>query len=440
MDVLGQSPFAWLELDKDGSPTDAGAVSAVAAMLADREVGDLVVMAHGWKNDRADATKLYGALWEQACKRIVSRSRASIAVCGVLWPAKAFRTETDGAAATTHEGATFAAGGGAARRDLSETEFETMLADVTDLMGEDAGSGLATKARAAAADPDRERAISLHGDIVDAMPPTPDDPETSAHRDLLSRVDAKLALDALRAPPSTRQRAGVAQGASGVGEVVEGARAAIARLLNQLTYFEMKRRAGVVGSALGGRILPSIATGRPVRLHLVGHSFGARLVTAAAAGFRGPHDLELRTLTLLQGAFSHNAFSRGGDGRIKGVFPDLVGSPAAAPVTIVATHTHNDLACTLAYAIASRLSGDVARSIGDAADAFGAMGANGARNIDADHLADEDTTQAFRPVAGKVNNILADAFIKQDGAKDAHNNVATPECGRLLAAVVDGTS
>ena len=440
MSMLGPSPFEWVRLDSCGSPVDPDVIAAIGAMLAVPGVDDLVVFAHGWKNDEADATKLYGTLWGHACAKIAKRPCASIAVCGVLWPAKAFRTETDGASAATLGGGALAAGGRAARRDLSDSEFETMLTDVDDVMDGDAGPKVGATARAAAADPDRRHATSLHSAIVDAMPLTPDDPETAAHRELLLRLDPKLALDVLREPPSTRLRGGVVQGAIDVGSAVAGTRAAIARLLNLLTYFEMKRRAGVVGSALGGTIFPSIATARPVRLHLVGHSFGARLSTASAAAFPGSRDLKLETLTLLQGAFSHNALSRGSAGKIRGVFPDLVGSPPAAPVTIVATHTHNDLACTLAYAIASRLSNDIARGIGDAADAFGAMGANGAQNIEADSLAPEDAAKAFRPVVGKVNNVLADDFIKEEPGIDAHNNVAGPECGRLLARVIDGAS
>ena len=41
------------------------------------------------------------------------------------------------------------------------------------------------------------------------------------------------------------------------------------------------------------------------RVHLVGHSFGGRLMTAATAAAEG----KISNLTLLEGAFSHNALS-----------------------------------------------------------------------------------------------------------------------------------
>jgi hypothetical protein len=69
---------------------------------------------------------------------------------------------------------------------------------------------------------------------------------------------------------------------SAVGEVFSGPRAAIARFLNQLTYFEMKNRAGIVERGQGADVLPQLAVAAQVRLRLVRHSFGARL--------RGRHD------------------------------------------------------------------------------------------------------------------------------------------------------
>ncbi len=49
-----------------------------------------------------------------------------------------------------------------------------------------------------------------------------------------------------------------------------------------------------------------------VRIHLAGHSFGVRLVTAAAlGGFEGDPLLPASSLTLLQAAFSHHGFAEG---------------------------------------------------------------------------------------------------------------------------------
>jgi hypothetical protein len=55
---------------------------------------------------------------------------------------------------------------------------------------------------------------------------------------------------------------------------------------------------------------------RVQRIHLVGHSFGGRVVTAAvAASTTG----KLQTMTLRQTAFSHNGFARSMNGFFRSV-------------------------------------------------------------------------------------------------------------------------
>ena len=64
------------------------------------------------------------------------------------------------------------------------------------------------------------------------------------------------------------------------------ANAKIAYILNLFAYNEMKIRAGVVGDGLATHVLnPLVAAGK--RVHLVGHSFGGRLMTAATAAVEG---------------------------------------------------------------------------------------------------------------------------------------------------------
>jgi len=74
-----------------------------------------------------------------------------------------------------------------------------------------------------------------------------------------------------------------------------------------LSFWVMKRRAGEVGERLGREYLAPLWRSLPTtpRLHLVGHSFGAKLVTSAVLGGARP-----ASLTLLLGAFSAFAFAR----------------------------------------------------------------------------------------------------------------------------------
>ena len=80
---------------------------------------------------------------------------------------------------------------------------------------------------------------------------------------------------------------------------MSGIKAAARRVANLSTYYEMKQRAGTVGSTGVAQLLRRLRERKPdVRLHLVGHSFGGRLVTAAAHAL--PSRTPAVTISLLQ--------------------------------------------------------------------------------------------------------------------------------------------
>lgn len=75
---------------------------------------------------------------------------------------------------------------------------------------------------------------------------------------------------------------GPAGGAAGLGDVFSGIKAAALRVLNYATYYLMKERAGVVGRDGVCKVVSKIvATSPKLRVHLIGHSFGGRVVAAA---------------------------------------------------------------------------------------------------------------------------------------------------------------
>ncbi len=198
------------------------------------------------------------------------------------------------------------------------------------------------------------------------------------------------------APPG-----GIAGGGSGS---LGGAR----RLLNLTTYYQMKARAGVVGAGLNF-VLAQIRQKIPgVRIHLVGHSFGARAVTAAVDGAT---PFAPASLTLLQGAFSHNALTSRFDGNRNGAFHRVVDDgKVAGPIAI--THTANDQAVGLAYALASRIAGVDMSAFGDENDRFGGIGRNGAIRLPSGKVVRLTLPAAGVAIAlasGKVNNLLADS-------------------------------
>jgi pimeloyl-ACP methyl ester carboxylesterase len=147
----------------------------------------------------------------------------------------------------------------------------------------------------------------------------------------------------------------------------------------------MKIRAGVVGNGLAAQVLnPVLADGK--RVHLVGHSFGGRLMTAATAAAEG----KISNPTLLQGAFSHNALSLDPDGPINGAYRSVIDN-AKVSGRIAAAHSDHDAAVWIAYPLASRVfrdsyslrlaAGPLGQVLGGPTDRYGAMGANGPQNL-----------------------------------------------------------
>jgi hypothetical protein len=229
-------------------------------------------------------------------------------------------------------------------------------------------------------------------------------------------------------PGTARAAAG---GALGLGDALTGARAAASRLLNYATYYVMKDRAGRVGRGLAD-VLERIRRERPdLVLHLVGHSFGARVVTSAAhaATLEPP----VASLTLLQAAFSHNGFAVPHDGRPTGAFRGvLTEHKVSGP--IVVTCTRNDRAVGVAYPLASRIARQNNAGLGDRNDPYGGLGRNGAVStpeaVEGFLMA---TTGRYSFESGKVHNLVSDDFISDHGA------VTGPEVGHALLGAMSVT-
>jgi pimeloyl-ACP methyl ester carboxylesterase len=119
-----------------------------------------------------------------------------------------------------------------------------------------------------------------------------------------------------------------------------------------------------------------------IRIHLIGHSFGGRLVSSVANAFPGGDwGHQVSSTYLLQAAFSQFGFSKNylGTG-LDGAFRNVLARNAVCG-EIAVTHTTNDIANGLAYPLASRLFNQVASAVGDANDLYGATGANGAQDV-----------------------------------------------------------
>lgn len=422
-----------LEFTRDGQIFDTKQVDAVVNALP--QFSDLLVFSHGWNNDLADARALandfLGKVQDVLDGGIVPdvQGRRFGAVI-VLWPSKKFTDDE------------LIPGGGAASAALNEdlAPVEQMLEELKN-------------------DPDRlgERDVRLvRRLIIDQAKVLLPQLKTSSQarreyvfllRSLLTPADAhaddgslefftrspdevfKEMSDAVAAPlgPNPGGSASVganAGGAAGLKDIADGIVGAARRIANFTTYYQMKERAGIVGRTGLNQVLRRLRQENPaIRLHLIGHSFGARLVTAAADALDA--NTIAVTLTLLQAAYSHNGLAHKFDGQNDGFFRKLISNNHVSGPIII-THTKNDTAVGIAYPLASRLSHTKAAAFGDENDPYGGLGRNGAQHTpEAKGLALADLPAhqpgPYKFVSGKVYNLKADKFIRD------HNDICKHE-------------
>ena len=174
-------------------------------------------------------------------------------------------------------------------------------------------------------------------------------------------VETLTALADLAAPPAQFEggAAGlfdsIGDAIGGIGDKIQaGAREA----LRAAAYWKMKQRAGVVGTKGLAPILGEIVKASPgVRIHLIGHSFGARVVSFALDSVDGTWEGEnspIKSLLLLQGAFSKWAF----DADLEfdpGRAGALSGRQNRVDGPLMVTHTMKDSAVGKMYPLASML-------------------------------------------------------------------------------------
>lgn len=190
--------------------------------------------------------------------------------------------------------------------------------------------------------------------------------------------------------------------------------------IDNASYFQMKTRAGEVGALGLAPCLQTLHFRKPhLRLHLAGHSFGARLVTAAVSAL--PPGV-IRSLTLIQAAFSQFAFEP------TGAFYNVL-EPRRVTGPILVTHSSHDRAVGYAYPIASRLAHQNASALGDQSDPYGGLGRNGAPHAPTVPLADLNQLRAH--LAAPIVNLESSAII------GSHTDVNHPAVAAAIRAAIE---
>lgn len=424
-DIAG-IPYVAARFDKDGAALNENQLTLPAGTT------DLFVVSHGWNNTDRQAEKLYRDLFENfASVAPELLTKRKLAIVGVIWPSKQFTDVVAAASAAQGGSAGFGASSAAADKTI-----KAKLDEIAKMFGKEAAAKIKT---AKGLIGKLETDPGARDEFVDELRSLLD--PSAAHEEDNSKLFFKMSgakmLEKLQVPTplvsagsggggaSFRHRPASTSlgGAAGLGDTFKGVKAGAIRFLNYFTYYEMKERAGTVGQNGVGPMLDRLAL-KVQRIHLVGHSFGGRVVTAAAAGSTTE---KLQTMALLQTAFSHNGFSKS----MKGFFRKVLDRERIKGPILV-THTPNDKAVGIAYPTASRLSGTVASAFGDKDDKFGGLGRNGAQKMESgevavgvDKLLAVGGNYAWEP--GKFHNLEGSKYIVDPKGGDAHGFVTGKE-------------
>lgn len=445
-DTIAGLPFWQLTFDERGD-TDTAASNGVASEIRDGQITDLIVFSHGWNNSQQTARNLYSAWFSRLAPQVASaRAGAKVGLVGVFWPSQRWSDEP----IPDFDPAAAAGGGGAAALHRSDSPtadvgpeidaatleglhqtFPTGIAHLdrmADLLTGDATDATlaefmteltAFATSTAVPGDDGESATGANGPGIPRM--LDDEPA-----DLFQRFTAEL-RDSAR--PSTG-----AGGAAALTDTFTSIWKGAKEALRQATYWQMKNRAGAVGQKGLGPFVGHLHDEAPdLRVHLVGHSFGARLVSYALAGLPdSAQPSPIKSVTLLQGAFSHFAFagSLPFDAARTGA---LAGKLARIDGPLAVCFSSHDDAVGRFYPLACITSGDDSAAAQDRFYRWGGMGHDGAQAVQAvqaklDALQPAGPASSYRFEDGKALNIDASEIVSRGGAPSgAHSDIVHPE-------------
>ncbi|MFD5079253.1 serine-threonine protein kinase [Streptomyces sp. NPDC058371] len=444
---MSVTPYWELTFDAQGD-VDGRERDELLREVVRRKVHDVVVFAHGWNNDRSGATRLYSRFFEPVPELA---PHARLGYVGVIWPSMRFSDEPIpdlpaplAAAAPANPAAEVPA---AARPVLDKGTRHALVerfpgrASVVEQLARlleqqpDEGASLEEFGRLVRLlveeRPQRPPGTFAADAVTDGVPGG--DPEMLLGDTVRVCAEFAGALAEIGAPAT-------ADHSFAVPGLWDGAH----ELLRQATYYAMKRRAGTVGEHGLGPAIGQLAAAAPdVRVHLVGHSFGARLVSFALRGL--PESVHaVKSVTLLQAAFSHYAFAARlpYDARASGV---LYGRQHRIDGPLVCCYSRFDSALGTIYPLASRIAGDARSAVGEGAAGigigidrvlgarWGALGHDGVQAVEGTRsLGLADVVRAKLPTTGCVNIDAAPVVRRGGPPTGAHNDI----CHRELAQVV----
>lgn len=448
METIHGVDYQPIEIDRRGA-VESG-VDELAAHVQSRNVSDVVLICHGFRNDANDARRLYARFLETfAANRAHASLQAKLAgrtfaVGGVFWPSMVLPEpdDSDGAALAAAD----APAADRARLTAMKSELDAPSAQKID--------GLLARVDRAPVDAAVRREMA--GILLDLVRERPVDEANEMHRALATVTPDELcqALMAgtvtVTAPTGAGGAMGIPTLGAGVAVAASGQGAGLAdrvfgfvpKFINLTTFLLMFERCGTVGEKGISQAVRSIKAVANPKIHLVGHSLGGRAVTACAKALLDAPPIQADSMMLLNAAYSHFGLSAAATDSSpvkhpRGHFRDVIEKHAVRG-PILATYSDRDRVVGLAYTPLAAISLNNARAFGDHNSPFGGIGRNGVLDAaEAERLDLNDAGVAYTFAAGKkIHNLDGSRKVNGVAIIDSHGDVTSPAITWAFASLV----
>lgn len=365
-------PYYIIPFDKDGRCE--GPQSRDHLIRAAVGYSDIFLFSHGWNNDWKAATSRYESFIKgfQGLRKqhgLEMPFGYKPLLVGIFWPSQAlawFDSET---------GPTFASDDPAAQDEASAILNET-LRDVAVSLPEERRTRFYELAQAERLN--KTEALEL-ATMLAAVTSADDEgvsPDAPNAQDLLA------AAASLEAPEPDYDAVGIVgattdepKAAIGLGDILSALDPR--NIVKPFTVWQMKDRAGRIGAHGVAPLLEALLKQTKARVHLLGHSFGCKVVMTATS-IPASLTRKVESVLLLQPAVSQYAFCPKVPKRnVPGGF---VKALARVRRPIVATFSANDSALTKMFHLAVRRSedlGELQYAAGGSPSLYGALGGFG---------------------------------------------------------------
>jgi hypothetical protein len=424
---LPDFPLYLLSFDKQGLCTSPLTRAALLADAASGGFTDLHIYSHGWNNVFDEAVRHYTEFFtEYAALRITAgleARRYRPLVAGLIWPSTALLApgeEPPSLASPSDSRHTTAVGEAPALPELAALASDLSPADAACLEALATRFGPLEGADALTLAQILEQVLCRH---------TGGDSEGTVSAGDLAMLLQQWGTSASGNGAQPGAQPGTQSGAPGRLPLAEEPvptkleAGGVLRFVNpreiirKATVFLMKDRAGTVGSTGVAHLVHEAVAVDGLRVHLAGHSYGAKVMLAALAELPAP--LRVTSVLLLQAAVSARCFApRITEQDVRpGGYREVL---AKTVVPLHVTFSAQDAALTRFYPLALRRGRDIAEvEAGAPSTLFAALGATGPQNMapgELDVMPLLDCPSFYKPAARQV-------YVRAlDGAQGIHDH------------------